>query len=145
MTIVLPVLAVTFAAFCVWLAVRIVNRRERWAKWTAVALLAGSPLLYPLSFGPACWSFRSQRTAAKYRLLETYYGPLINASCEPNSTLSNALNWWANLFAPPFEFVWDGSCISGYELRQFTVTELLGGGDGRVVGRVGVPESCPNE
>ncbi len=33
--------AVAFAAFCVWLAVRLVNRRERWTKWTAVAWTAG--------------------------------------------------------------------------------------------------------
>jgi len=50
MTIVLPVLGVAFAAFCVWLGVRIVNRRERWAKWTLVAALL---LAYPLSLGPA--------------------------------------------------------------------------------------------
>jgi uncharacterized BrkB/YihY/UPF0761 family membrane protein len=24
---------IVYAAFCIWLAVRIVNRRERWAKW----------------------------------------------------------------------------------------------------------------
>jgi hypothetical protein len=42
------------AAFVIWLTVRIVNRRERWAKWTAVAL--SIPLvLYPLSSGPVCW------------------------------------------------------------------------------------------
>jgi hypothetical protein len=52
MSIVLPAVAV--AAFCVSLCVRIVNRRERWAKWTAVGL-ASLPLLYVLSFGPACW------------------------------------------------------------------------------------------
>lgn len=39
MTLVLPALSVTFAAICVWLTVRIVNRRERWAKWAAVAVL----------------------------------------------------------------------------------------------------------
>jgi hypothetical protein len=39
MTIVLPALAIAFAAFCVWLAVRVYNRRERWAKWTALGLL----------------------------------------------------------------------------------------------------------
>ena len=33
------VLSVAFAAFSIWLAVRIVNRRERWAMWTAVALV----------------------------------------------------------------------------------------------------------
>ncbi len=34
----LPALAVTFAAFCVWLTVRIVNRRERWAIRTAIVM-----------------------------------------------------------------------------------------------------------
>jgi hypothetical protein len=45
MSIVLPALAVGFAAFCVWLAVRIVNRRERWAIWTAAGLLIASACL----------------------------------------------------------------------------------------------------
>lgn len=45
---------VAFAAFYVWLGVRIVNRRERWAKRTALGLLL-SPVLYVLSFGPVCW------------------------------------------------------------------------------------------
>ncbi len=54
MSYVLLVLCVAFAAGCVWLTVRIVNRRERWAKRTAVAL-ACLPILYALSFGPACW------------------------------------------------------------------------------------------
>lgn len=54
MTLVLPALAVAFAAFCVWLAVRILNRRERWAKWTFAAVV-GVPILYVMSFGPACW------------------------------------------------------------------------------------------
>jgi len=54
---ILPVLAVAFAAFSVWLTVRIVNRRERWAKWTLVGAIVGVPLLYILSFGPACWWF----------------------------------------------------------------------------------------
>jgi hypothetical protein len=54
MTILLTTLAVAFAAFCVWLAVRIFNRRERWAKWTLAAAI-GLPVLYVLSFGPACW------------------------------------------------------------------------------------------
>jgi hypothetical protein len=53
MTILLPILAAAFAAFCVWLTVRIVNRRERWAKWTLAGVL-GVPTLYFASFGPAC-------------------------------------------------------------------------------------------
>jgi len=50
MSFVLPPLAVGFAAFCVWLAVRIVNRQERWAKW----MLAAAPMLvvflYPIAY-----------------------------------------------------------------------------------------------
>ena len=42
------------AAFSVWLTVRIVNRRERWTKWTLAAVVA-LPVLYVASFGPACW------------------------------------------------------------------------------------------
>jgi type VI protein secretion system component VasK len=42
MMIAMPTLAVAFAAFCVWLTVRIVNRHERWAMWTlAAALILG--------------------------------------------------------------------------------------------------------
>src|SRR5665213_3154876 len=52
MALFLSTLAITFAAFCVWLIVRIVNRRERWAMWTAVLLVLVG---YPLSFGPVCW------------------------------------------------------------------------------------------
>ena len=54
MSILLPDLAVAFAAFCVWLGMRIVNRRERWAKRT-LAVTFGVPLLYIVSLGPACW------------------------------------------------------------------------------------------
>ena len=41
MTTLLPTLAVAFAAFCVWLTVRIVNRREGRAKWIALGLSLG--------------------------------------------------------------------------------------------------------
>ena len=53
MSIVLPTLAASFAALCIWLTVRIVNRQERWAKWT-LAVVVGLPVLHALSFGPAC-------------------------------------------------------------------------------------------
>jgi H+/Cl- antiporter ClcA len=39
MAIALSIVGIAFAAFCVWLTVRIVNRRERWAKWTLAAVL----------------------------------------------------------------------------------------------------------
>ena len=44
------VVGAAFAATCIWLTVQIVNRRERWAKWTAVALVL-TPVLYVLSSG----------------------------------------------------------------------------------------------
>jgi len=47
-------LLVASLALAVWLAVRVINRRERWAKW-ALATLASLPVLYVVSFGPACW------------------------------------------------------------------------------------------
>ena len=52
MTIIFMIFGVACAAFCVWLTVRIVNRRQRWAKWLALGLVV--LLAYPLSFGPAC-------------------------------------------------------------------------------------------
>ncbi len=54
MNMALLIVAVAFAAFCIWLGVRIFNRREKWAKRTAVATVMVM-ILYPLSFGPACW------------------------------------------------------------------------------------------
>src|ERR1700737_4522895 len=42
---------VAFAAFCVWLTVRIVNRRERWAKRMAVGMIL-TTVLYIASWGP---------------------------------------------------------------------------------------------
>ena len=73
MTIALGIFGVAFAAFCVWLTVRIVNRRERWAKWT-LALAIGMPVLYVLGMGPVVW-------LVGHRLLsesaaETIYWPL---------------------------------------------------------------------
>lgn len=45
----LGALGAAFAAFCIWLTVRIFNRRECWAKRTAAGLMIGS-MMYPLSF-----------------------------------------------------------------------------------------------
>ena len=59
MTILRPSPAVAFVAFCVWLTVRIVNRRELWAKWTA-AIVLGLPVLYIVSLGPANWLYIRQ-------------------------------------------------------------------------------------
>jgi len=75
MTIVVSVLAVTFAAFCVWLGVRIINRRERWARWTAVALVA-LLVAYPLSC-PWVWIIfvRVGEPAWAEPVFGSYYAP----------------------------------------------------------------------
>jgi hypothetical protein len=38
------VIGAAYAAIWIWLGIRLYNRRERWAKWTAVAL-ATTPAL----------------------------------------------------------------------------------------------------
>ena len=63
MTILLVTVSFSFVAFCIWLSVRIVNRREWWAKRLAAVLLV-SPVLYVVSFGPACWLLRGNRENA---------------------------------------------------------------------------------
>lgn len=68
-------LGVAFAALCVWLGVRIFNRRERWAKRTAVIVLV--PILYVASFGPACWI--SCRIQPSGKVMSVVYWPLIAA------------------------------------------------------------------
>jgi len=52
--IILIVVGVSFTALCVWLSVRIMNRRERWTRWT-LALVLSAPAFYLASFGPVCW------------------------------------------------------------------------------------------
>ena len=81
MTIVLLLLALTFASYCVWLIVRIVKRRERWAKWTLAAVI-GMPVLYVASFGPACWL--TDRDVISRNLTWLAYDPLASslAVCE---------------------------------------------------------------
>jgi hypothetical protein len=78
MTVLLSAMSVTFAGFCVWLGVRIVNRRERWAKRTAAGLFVFVLTGYPLSFGPACWI--TARYGSLYPEFFAAYKPLISAA-----------------------------------------------------------------
>jgi hypothetical protein len=80
-------LAMAFAGFTVWLAVRIVNLRERWAEWLALALLA-----YPISFGPACWI--ATRSGIGRGGVEVVYLPLFLCWANGPRPLSNAISWW---------------------------------------------------
>ncbi len=46
---VIAMIGVLFAAFCVWLTVRIINRRERWAIRTAAATVVAVALYLGLA------------------------------------------------------------------------------------------------
>src|SRR5436190_19003952 len=112
MLIALSILGVVFTAFCVWLTVRIVNRRERWAKWTLAALVVGLPVLYIASFGPACRiaagpnpdaSKRqiSTHTLSQTRLCNAYWPIGWLAKPEKNASYSKqVLFWYAHLWLP---------------------------------------------
>jgi hypothetical protein len=98
MTIFISALAVAFAALCVWLTVRIVNRRERWAKRTA--LILAMVLAYLVSFGPACWI--SSRTNRGAELMDVIYQPMtwgMTLSYD-KSPLDYALTKYAEIGAP---------------------------------------------
>ena len=64
--VLLLLMAVSYAAGLIWLTVRVINRKERWAKWTLAATIVGPPVLYVLSFGPACWL--NERTSKEFIL-----------------------------------------------------------------------------
>jgi hypothetical protein len=48
------IVGIAFVAFCIWLIVRVANRRERWAK-RALAITLCLPVLYVASIGPFAW------------------------------------------------------------------------------------------
>jgi hypothetical protein len=100
MTILLAALCAAFAAFAMWLAVRIINRRERWAKRTAVALV-GVLVVYPLSFGPACWVIdrwdRVNINGVCVRCTAKVYAPIVQLAFEGPSWISGPIQWWASV------------------------------------------------
>ncbi|HEY3965394.1 MAG TPA: hypothetical protein VGM05_12635 [Planctomycetaceae bacterium] len=123
MTILIPGLAFVFAAICMWLAVRIVNCRERWAKRTLAATV-GLPILYVLSFGPACWLTAKPNDVDVDRpaLIMTAYWPIgyFRSNTYSGITL-DYLDWWACLGIAPGHTAWfpchpSGVPMFGYQL-----------------------------
>jgi hypothetical protein len=93
-SIVLPALGVAFAAFCVWLAVRIFNRRERWAKWTLAAVV-GVPTLYIMSFGPACWI--SSRVTVGVPVVNVVYLPMMRIENVSPEFIQDGILWYSRI------------------------------------------------
>jgi hypothetical protein len=99
MSIVLPALAVGFAAFCVWLAVRIFNRRERWTKLTLTAMV-GVPVLYVTSFGPACWISSHTLDRGDHigaQTLNMLYQPILSLAWSGPSIVQGPTIWYARV------------------------------------------------
>lgn len=97
MTILLSVLAVAFAAFCVWLTVRVVSRREGWAKW-ALAVVVGVPVLYVASLGPACWATKCPPDNYQ-RIAPGVYWPIGDFYSSGKRPLVNTfISWYARLY-----------------------------------------------
>ena len=105
MAIAVSIIGVAFAAFCVWLGVRIVNRKERWAKRTLAGTVA-LPVLYVASFGPACWLTSQVYIGGeqiKWNRALIIYIPLARLILEnppEDSRLSHLLCLWMTLGVP---------------------------------------------
>ena len=86
---------ISFAIF-IWLGVRIINRRERWAKRTAVTLTVLLSL-YVLSFGPACWWFSDWSSGYYHRMPPSIYWPIGRAARYGPWPIRRAICWYAQL------------------------------------------------
>ena len=107
MTIILPALAVAFAAFCVWLTVRIVNRKERWAKWTAVGIAMGLPVAYLLGFGIACRATSiplGGSVAIPSQIMEIY-SPIGVLAVNRGTRAASVIHWYMRFWTRPQECV----------------------------------------
>ncbi|MBI3864465.1 MAG: hypothetical protein HY290_21495 [Planctomycetia bacterium] len=88
---VLAVIGVACTALCTWLTVRIINRRERWAKRVAMSLIA--TLAYPMSLWPACWLV--QHGVVPPRIAAAAYDPLFWLEFRAPQSVQEATLRWA--------------------------------------------------
>jgi hypothetical protein len=111
MAIALSIFGVAFAAFCVWLTVRIVNRREKWAKWTLAAAV-GLPVLYVASFGPACWWLLKEDENQQPPSTQTFkrapavYEPIAWLYRRAPGSLADAFHAYIKLGLSDDDFIW---------------------------------------
>jgi hypothetical protein len=94
MGIAFAVFGVAFAAFCLWLTVRIINRRERWAKRT-LAVTFMLPVLYVVSFGPASWLASWDLTPR--RITAKIYYPILHMAFDGPRWVLPPLAWYTEL------------------------------------------------
>ena len=85
--------AVALAAFCIWLAVRIVNRRGMSPRMTWAAAITGVVLFgYVLSCGPACRLLT--KGVLPYSHFERAYQPCTRLAIHGCPMVRNLLGWW---------------------------------------------------
>lgn len=121
MTVLLSTLAVAFAAFCTWLGVRIVNRRETWAKWTLATVVA-LPVLYFASVGPACW-MADWNNMPRETVLAAFR-PIARIGFSTGGIpFERALTWYGKLFSPPDRY--DSPMPLAYRYWEEPIVERL--------------------
>jgi hypothetical protein len=98
MALVVSIIGIVFTALCVWLTVRIINRRERWAKWT-LAGVDGLPVLYVASFGPVCWAYSRVPKSEEWDAPDFIYAPILWVWRFDGRIISDAIDWYANVGA----------------------------------------------
>ena len=96
--VVVPILGAIFVGFYAWLVVRLIRRRERWAKRLAAALVTVL-VIYFLSFGPMArlearggWS-QLQETA-----FEAFYFPIFCGVNFGPKWIQTPLSWYLELW-----------------------------------------------
>ncbi len=107
---ILAIMGVTFVASAIWLAVRIFNRREKWAKRAAVALVVLFAC-YPLSIGPVCWIKTRHPTfyvgdANFWDEVNSFYSPILRVWCNAPDAIQGPIDWYVNLGAAVRINVW---------------------------------------
>lgn len=100
--------ALVLAILCTWLAVPLLRKRKREVKLTAVAL----PMLYVLSFGPACWI--SSRTGRGANTVTAVYQPVFNIWWNGPRGIGRAVEWYARILS---EDDWKLGGFSSWEYR----------------------------
>ena len=93
MTIIVGVLIATFAAFAVWLSVRMVNRRERWTTRTSHVLFM-VVLSYPASVGPVCWWMALPVGPEDPPRIPVIYWPLGRVAANGPDLIYPPVRWW---------------------------------------------------
>ena len=115
--VILLVSSTAVTAFCIWLVLRICNRREKWAKrlaiWAAAVVLAG----YPLSVGPACWI--SSHTGRGAGNVSRLFQPIFSIWWNGPKPADRVIAWYATLFAAEDWTLASSGQWTGYRWGEF--------------------------